>query len=74
MTNCNLAKTTMETNEKFLKEYGAEKVNASTFRSIAGLLIYLIDTRPDVVNAVSIVSRYMHEPSKLHSAGAKKNS
>lgn len=72
MTDCNLAETTMGTNEKILKEYGAEKVNASTYRSLAGLLIYLIDTRPDVVNAVSIVSRYMHEPSKLHSAGAKK--
>ena len=37
MTDCNLAETTMGTNEKFLKEYGAEKVNASTFRSIADL-------------------------------------
>lgn len=37
-----------------------------TYYSLVGLLIYVTNTMPDTVDAVSTVSRYMHEPSMLH--------
>lgn len=72
MTDCKPTETPMGTNEKLSKEDGAQKVDASTYRSLVGSLIYLTNTRPDIVNAVSIVSRYMHEPGKLHCAASKR--
>ena len=39
---------------------------------MVGSLIYLTHTRPDIVNAVSIVSRFMSEPSKDHLIAAKR--
>ncbi|XP_057537921.1 secreted RxLR effector protein 161-like [Amaranthus tricolor] len=42
------------------------------YRSLVGSLIYLTHTRPDIVNAVSIVSRFMSEPSKDHLTAAKR--
>lgn len=56
----------MGTVETLLKEDGARKVNASTYSSLVGSLIYLANTRPKKVKAIGIVSRYMYEPSKLH--------
>ncbi|KAG6520427.1 hypothetical protein ZIOFF_017482 [Zingiber officinale] len=51
---------------------GAAKVDAKIYRSLVGSLIYLTNTRPDIVYSVSLISRFMHEPSKLHYAAAKR--
>lgn len=37
-----------------------------------GSLIYLTNTRPDIVYPVSLVSRFMQEPSSLHYSAAKR--
>lgn len=50
----------MATNEKLPKYDGKEKV--------AGSLIYLTNQRPDIVHAVSIVSKFMNEPSTSYSS------
>ena len=42
------------------------------YRSLVGSLIYLTHTRPDIVNAVSIISRFMNEPSKDHLTAVKR--
>ena len=44
-------------NEKLSKNNGQEKVDASTYQSLVGSLIYLTNTRTDIVYAISIVSR-----------------
>ena len=35
-------------------------------------MIYLTNTRPDVVHSVSLISRFMVQPSKLHYVVAKR--
>jgi len=53
------------------KEDGATKVDKTNYRSIVGSLMFLTNTRPDIQYAVSLVSRYMADPSKLHLQEAK---
>jgi len=43
-----------------------EKANAKTYRSLAGSLICLTNTRLDIVHSVSLILRFMNQPNKLH--------
>jgi len=61
----------MAINDKVSKNDGQEKVNASTYQSLVGSQLYLTNTRLDIVHAISIVSRFMSEPSKYHFTTAK---
>ena len=72
MSDCKPMTTPMATNEKLSKYDGKDKVDALLYRSMVGSLIYLTNTRPDIVHAVSIVSRFMSEPSKAHLAAVKR--
>ncbi|XP_038704708.1 uncharacterized mitochondrial protein AtMg00810-like [Tripterygium wilfordii] len=72
MLNCKMAATPMNVNEKLQLEDGTEKANARNFRSLVGGLIYLTNTRPDIAFSMSIVSRFMHSPSKQHFGAAKR--
>lgn len=72
MENSNPAPTPMALNEKLQLDDGAEKSDPKIYRSLVGSLIYLTNTRPDIVHSVSLVSRFMNEPSKLHFAAAKR--
>jgi len=62
----------MNQKEKLCKEDGAEKVDQAQFKKIIGCLMYLTATRPDILNAVSILSRFMHCASELHFKAAKR--
>ena len=62
----------MAINEKLSKYNGKPKVDGTMYRNFFGSLIYLTHTKPDIVNAVSIVSRFMSEPSKNHLTTAKR--
>lgn len=42
------------------------------YKSLVGSIIYLTQTRPDITQAVSMLSRFMHNPSMLHYAATKK--
>ena len=64
--------TPMSSNEKLQQEDAAEKADAKTYLSLVGSLIYLTNTRPDIVHSVSLISRFMNQPSKLHYAAAKR--
>ena len=41
-------------------------MNKETYQRLVGRLIYLCHTRPDISYAVSVVSRYMHDPRAGH--------
>lgn len=64
--------TPMALNEKLKQDDGVEKADAKLYRRLVGSLIYLNNTRPDIIHAVNVVSRYMQEPSKLHYAAVKR--
>ena len=64
--------TPMAINEKLSKNGGQEKVDASLYRSLVRSLIYLTRTRSDIVHAVSIVPRFLSEPSEAHFASTKR--
>ena len=72
MSKCKPVTTPMAVNEKLQQKDGAQKVEASLFRSLVGSLMYLTNTRPDIVHPVSMMSRFMNEPSLVHYSAAKR--
>ncbi|KAL0433702.1 UNVERIFIED_CONTAM: Retrovirus-related Pol polyprotein from transposon RE2 [Sesamum latifolium] len=51
---------------KFTKDEGGVKVNKTYYKQVVGSLMYLTTTRPDITFAVSLASRFMKNPTKLH--------
>ncbi|KAF2307027.1 hypothetical protein GH714_024228 [Hevea brasiliensis] len=72
MQDCNPVKTPVNTNQKFSLEDGENKVDGHTYRSLIGSLLYLTNTRPDIMQAASILSRFMQKPSKIHYGAARR--
>ena len=72
MNDCKPVSTPMAFNKKLHSDDGAKKVDARNYRSLVGSLIYLTNTRPDIVQPVSLISRFMNEPSKIHLIATKR--
>jgi hypothetical protein len=72
MEECKSMTTPMNVKEKFCKEDGADKVDEAIYRSLIGCLMYLIATRPDIMHAVNLLSRFMHCASEVHFKVAKR--
>jgi len=51
---------------KFCVNPNQVPVNKGQYQRLVGRLMYLAHTRPDLSNALSIVSQYMHNPSEQH--------
>ncbi|CAL5403595.1 unnamed protein product [Camellia sinensis] len=58
--------------EKFSKDDGVDKVDEGLYRSLTGCLMYLTATRPNIMHAVSLLSRFMHCASEVHFQAAKR--
>jgi len=65
MLNCKPVTTPIEYNHRILADSG-DPVDKHQYQRLVGRLIYLSHTRPDIAYAVSIVSRYMHDPRSSH--------
>ena len=65
-------RTSMDQKEKLCKEDGTKKIDQAYFRSMIGCLMYLTATRPDILNDVSILSRFMNCASEMHLKAAKR--
>jgi transposase InsO family protein len=65
MLDCKPAATPIEQNHRIVADLG-DPVDKSKYQRLVGRLIYLSHTRPDISYAVSIVSRYMHDPRSSH--------
>ena len=72
MENCNLATTPVEPNLKLTKDHEGKKVNSTLYKQMVGSLMYLTATRPDIMYAVSLISRFMESPTKFHLIAAKR--
>jgi len=82
---CKEASTPMNQKEKLQKEDGTDKIDKGYFKSLIDYLMYHTTIRIDILNvvsilskfmhcanAVSILSRFMHCPSKLHLKAPKR--
>ncbi|KAG6493852.1 hypothetical protein ZIOFF_048855 [Zingiber officinale] len=72
MLSCKPVPTPMALNEKLQQEDDSKMADEKLYRSLVGSLIYLTNTRPDIVQPVSVLSRFMSKPSKVHYAAAKR--
>ena len=72
MKDCNPVNTPSEFGLKLNKDDGGKKVNSTLYKQIVGSLMYLIATRPDIMHAVSVISRYMECPTEIHLLAAKR--
>ena len=72
MFECNPTNTPMEAQLKLKKEGGRKSLDATLYWSLIGSLRYLLHTRPDMTYSVSILSRYMVNPTSDHWIAAKR--
>ncbi|CAI9759028.1 unnamed protein product [Fraxinus pennsylvanica] len=59
-------------NSKLIKDDGAKKTEEKVYRSLVGCLLYLTATRPDLMFAINLLSRFSQEPSEIHFQVAKR--
>jgi hypothetical protein len=72
MQDCKPVSTPISTGLKLGKDEDFEKVDDSMYRSLIGSLLYLTATRPDILFAVNLLSRFMHSPRETHLTAAKR--
>jgi hypothetical protein len=71
MLECNSINTPMEAKLKLLVDTSSDLIDATLYRQIIGLLIYLMNTRPDICFAVNTLSHFLVEPRCVHLVAAK---
>ncbi|GKV42713.1 hypothetical protein SLEP1_g50091 [Rubroshorea leprosula] len=57
---------------KLVKNPGGKEINNTLYKQIVGSLMYLTATRPDIMHAISLISRYMDCPKEVHLLVAKR--
>eukprot|EP00253_Pinus_taeda_P005086 PITA_05086 len=57
---------------KLSKEDNSKDFDPSLYKSIVGSLMYLTTTRPNIMHAVSLISRFMESPKEAHWQAAKR--
>ena len=62
----------MNQKEKLSKDDGTDRIDQAYFRSMIGCLMYLTTTRLDILNVVSILSRFIHCASEMHLKATKR--
>ncbi|XP_048326840.1 secreted RxLR effector protein 161-like [Ziziphus jujuba] len=72
MSGCKIVATPLDNCQTMKKEDGSPPANSSTFRSLIGSLLYLTTTRPDIMYATSLLSRFMQNPTQVHYGAAKR--
>lgn len=72
MDDANPVGTPMECGSKLSKHEKGENVDPTLYKSLIGSLRYLTCTRPDILYAVGVVSRYMEAPTTTHFKAAKR--
>lgn len=72
MKDCNPASTPTEFGLKLNKDRNRTRVYSKIYKKIVGSLIYLTTTRPDIMYSVSLISRYMENPTEMHLLATKR--
>ncbi|XP_073016671.1 uncharacterized protein [Primulina eburnea] len=66
MSDCKPAETPIDANKKLGETTTQNAADVHQYQRLVGKLIYLSHTRPDIAFAVSLVSQFMHAPSRDH--------
>ncbi|XP_017632590.1 uncharacterized mitochondrial protein AtMg00810-like [Gossypium arboreum] len=72
MENCKPTSTPMAVGMKPSSQGDHEQVSEPAYRSLVGCLLYLTATRPDIMFAVSLLSRFMHCCNEEHFRAVKR--
>ena len=64
MLDCKPAETPIEVNHGLSIQEDQVPTDKDQYQRLVGKLIYLSHTRPDIAYAVSVISQFMHSPSK----------
>lgn len=72
MENSNAVSSPIVPGSKLHKDEKGVKVDETYFKQIVGSLMYITNTRPDMMFVVSLISRYMSRPTELHLQAAKR--
>ena len=72
LADCKPVSTPLIMGEKLRKEDGSELADENVYRRIVGSLLYLTATRPDLMYAASLLSRFMNKPTKKHMGVARR--
>jgi len=72
METCKLSPTPIAMGIKLCKYDFTKSVNPTLYKSMVGSLMYLMHTRPDIMYAVSLISRFMENPRASHLQAAKR--
>jgi len=62
MENCKPVPTTVATGTKLSKDDEGSNVNPTLLKILVGSLMYLTTTRPNIMQGVSLISRFMEIP------------
>ncbi|XP_073290971.1 uncharacterized protein [Primulina huaijiensis] len=63
---CKASETPMDSTSKLVARGNEPACNKDQYQRLVGKLIYLAHTRPDIGFSVSVVSRFMSNPSEVH--------
>ena len=66
MSNCNTSPTLVTTGLKLSEDDDGSTVDPTLFKRLFGILMYLTETRPDIMYGVSLISRFMESPKDSH--------
>jgi transposase InsO family protein len=66
MDKCKAAETPIAAGTKLSKQDTGPAVDSTLYKQMVGSLMYLTATRPDLMYAVSLISRFMESPKDSH--------
>eukprot|EP00253_Pinus_taeda_P011790 PITA_11790 len=72
MQECKATITPTVMGLKLSREDSSKDFDPSLYKSMVGSLMYLTATRPDIMYAVSLISRFMERPKEAHWQAAKR--
>jgi hypothetical protein len=71
MLECKSMNTPMEAKLKLLVDTSSELIDATLYRQIIGLVMHLMNTRPDICFLVNTLSQFLSEPRHVHLVAEK---
>ncbi|GAA0138817.1 hypothetical protein LIER_00488 [Lithospermum erythrorhizon] len=72
MADCNPACTPIATGVKVNQDKAGKHVDETYYKKMVGSLMYITSTRPDIMFATCLLSRYASCPTELHLQVAKR--